>query len=95
MATLDAMVSEFGCEAAEVMVAVGPSVGPCCFTLQPAEALQFLRIHPDCVPDPESPAPHVDLRLANRWRSAAAPHTHTLTHTPVSQFRVCLLKYAF
>lgn len=94
-ATLDAMVSEFGCEAAEVMVAVGPSVGPCCFTLQPAEALQFLRIHPDCVPDPESPAPHVDLRLANRIlleRGGVRPaHIHDHMVAPQQQQQQPLL----
>lgn len=66
MATVEAMVTEFGCCASDIVVAVGPSVGPCCFALKPQEAQEFRRIHPDCVPDPESPSPHVDIRLANR-----------------------------
>ncbi|XP_008293624.1 laccase domain-containing protein 1 [Stegastes partitus] len=66
MATVDAMVTGFGCRVSDVVVAVGPSVGACCFTLERHQALDFTGIHPDCVPDPESERPHVDIRLANR-----------------------------
>ncbi|XP_029968281.1 laccase domain-containing protein 1 [Salarias fasciatus] len=66
METVNAMVTAFGCRASDVEVAVGPSVGVCCFTLDRDEARDFSRIHPDCVPDPESARPHVDIRLANR-----------------------------
>ncbi|XP_069576200.1 purine nucleoside phosphorylase LACC1 [Brachyistius frenatus] len=66
MVTVDAMVSEFGCRVSDIVVAVGPSVGVCCFTLDREQALDFTCIHPDCVPDPESVRPHIDIRLANR-----------------------------
>ncbi|XP_030614360.1 laccase domain-containing protein 1 [Archocentrus centrarchus] len=66
MATVNAMITEFACQVSNIVVAVGPSVGACCFTMERQQALDFIRIHPDCVPDPESARPHVDIRLANR-----------------------------
>uniref|UniRef100_A0A3P9J398 Purine nucleoside phosphorylase LACC1 n=1 Tax=Oryzias latipes TaxID=8090 RepID=A0A3P9J398_ORYLA len=66
MATVNAMVMEFGSRASDIRVAVGPSVGVCCFTLDREQALEFRQIHTDCVPDPKSAKPHVDIRLANR-----------------------------
>ncbi|XP_076841489.1 purine nucleoside phosphorylase LACC1 isoform X2 [Brachyhypopomus gauderio] len=66
MATVNAMVLEFGSEPANVVAVIGPSVGPCCFTLDQDSARQFQVIHPHCVRDPESPRPHVDIRLATR-----------------------------
>ncbi len=66
MATVEVMVTEFGCCVSDILVAVGPSVGVCCFTLERNQATDFSRIHPDCVPDPESARPHVNIRLANR-----------------------------
>lgn len=67
MATVNAMVTEFGSRVSDIVVAVGPSVGVCCFTLDREQALDFRHIHTDCVPDPESAKPHVDIRLANRY----------------------------
>lgn len=75
MATVEAMVREFGCRASDVVVAVGPSVGGCCFTLESEQALEFQRIHPDCVPDPHSAKPHVNIRLANRYSSPPRHNT--------------------
>lgn len=69
MAVVDAMVTGFGCQVNDIVVAVGPSVGACCFTLERWQALDFIRVHPDCVPDPESAKPHVNIRLANRYSS--------------------------
>lgn len=66
MATVDTMVTGFGCRVSDIVVAVGPSVGVCCFTLDRQQAADFSSIHPDCVPDPECDRPHVDIRLANR-----------------------------
>ncbi|KAM3608214.1 uncharacterized protein V6R79_021180 [Siganus canaliculatus] len=66
MATVEAMVTGFGCRASDILVAVGPSVGACCFTLERRDAAQFSSIRQDCVPDPDSARPHVDLRRANR-----------------------------
>ncbi|KAM3862248.1 purine nucleoside phosphorylase LACC1 [Diretmus argenteus] len=66
MATVDAMVMEFGCRVRDIVVAVGPSVGTCCFTMEREQAKQFSCIHPDCVPDPHLPRPHVNIRFATR-----------------------------
>ncbi|XP_078118884.1 purine nucleoside phosphorylase LACC1 isoform X2 [Sander vitreus] len=82
-ATVDAMVKGFGCRASDIVVAVGPSVGACCYTMERETALGFQRIHPDCVPDPESTRPHVDIRLANRillQRAGVLPQ-HIQDHT--------------
>ncbi|CAJ1078538.1 laccase domain-containing protein 1 [Xyrichtys novacula] len=88
MVTVEAMVTEFGCRASDILVAVGPSVGSCCFSLQREQALDFYNIHPDCVPDPESETPHVNIRLANRLllqRGGVLPeniHDDTVTERP-------------
>ncbi|XP_042283218.1 purine nucleoside phosphorylase LACC1 isoform X1 [Thunnus maccoyii] len=66
MATVEAMVRDFGCQVSNIVVAIGPSVGACCFTLVKEQALDFHCIHPDCVLDPQSARPHVNIRLANR-----------------------------
>lgn len=66
MATVKTMVTEFGCHVGSIVVVVGPSIGVCCFQLDQHQVLDFSRIHPDCVPDPESTRPHVNIRLANR-----------------------------
>lgn len=66
MSTVNAMVREFGSDAADIRVAVGPSVGVCCYTMDQTQAQYFTRIHPGCVPDPQSVHPHVNIRLANR-----------------------------
>lgn len=87
-ATVEAMVTEFGCRASDIVVAVGPSVGPCCFTWDRREALDFIGIHPDCVPDPGSARPHLDIRLANRvllQKGGVLPeniHDHTVKDRP-------------
>lgn len=66
MATVEAMVREFGCTVSDIVVAVGPSVGVCCYTMDKEQAMDFHRVHPDCAPDPESDRPHVNIRLTNR-----------------------------
>lgn len=66
MATVNAMVSEFGSRPENIVCVIGPSVGPCCFTLEQHSAREFHAIHPDCVRHMESPAPYVDIRLATR-----------------------------
>ncbi|KAM8857019.1 purine nucleoside phosphorylase LACC1 [Synchiropus picturatus] len=63
VATVEAMVTEFGCRVQDLLVVLGPSVGPCCFRLERDRALDF---HPACVADPGSERPHVDIRLQNR-----------------------------
>lgn len=66
MATVDAMAAAFGSRAKDVLVVMGPSVGPCCFTLHQGAAREFAAIDPRCVQEPDAPHPHVDLRRATR-----------------------------
>ncbi|CAH2224026.1 Hypothetical predicted protein [Pelobates cultripes] len=66
MATVNAMVSEYGCSMKDIQVVLGPSVGPCCFTLPQQDANAFHDIHPLCVRQIDSPSPHVDIRRATR-----------------------------
>lgn len=39
--TVDAMHREFGSEAADLVVAIGPGIGPCCFEVGPEVSVQF------------------------------------------------------
>uniref|UniRef100_A0A8B9H2R3 Laccase (multicopper oxidoreductase) domain containing 1 n=1 Tax=Astyanax mexicanus TaxID=7994 RepID=A0A8B9H2R3_ASTMX len=64
MATVNAMVLEFGSKLVNIVAVIGPSVGPCCFTMEPHSAREFQAIHPDCVRNMDSPRPYVDIRLA-------------------------------
>ncbi|KAI4872449.1 hypothetical protein NFI96_033682 [Prochilodus magdalenae] len=66
MATVNAMVQEFGSELVNIVAVIGPSVGPCCFTMDQDSARKFQAIHPDCVRNMDSPRPYVDIRLATR-----------------------------
>lgn len=66
MAIVNTMVSEFGSRPENIVCVIGPSVGPCCFTLEQNSATEFYAIHPDCVRHMESPTPYVDIRLATR-----------------------------
>lgn len=90
MATVEAMVRGFGCQVSNIVVAVGPSVGACCFTLDRAQALDFIRIHPDCVPDPESARPHVNIRLANRILLQNGGILHEHIHDDTVTTRPCV-----
>lgn len=88
MATVNAMVREFGSKVCDISVVIGPSVGPCCFTWKRGEALDFLNIHPSCVLNQDSDRPHVDIRLATRillQRGGVLPehiHDDTVTDRP-------------
>jgi YfiH family protein len=68
-ATVAALAGWFGARPADLRVAMGPSIGPCCFEVGPEVAEAFVRVLPDAagvvVPRPLA-KPHVDLRLANR-----------------------------
>ncbi|XP_054830867.1 purine nucleoside phosphorylase LACC1 [Eublepharis macularius] len=66
VATVNAMVAEYGCQVKDILVVLGPSVGPCCFTLPQESAKEFHRIDPKCVRHLESPKPSVDIRRATR-----------------------------
>ncbi|CAI9550111.1 unnamed protein product [Staurois parvus] len=66
MATVNAMVSEYQSDVKDILVVLGPSVGPCCFTLTQEEAKAFHDIDPQCVRQIESSRPNVDIRRATR-----------------------------
>nr|XP_021514071.1 laccase domain-containing protein 1 isoform X1 [Meriones unguiculatus] len=66
MATVNAMIAEYGCNLEDIIVVLGPSVGPCCFTLPKESAVSFHNLHPSCVRQFDSPNPYVDIRKATR-----------------------------
>ncbi|XP_003477514.1 purine nucleoside phosphorylase LACC1 isoform X1 [Cavia porcellus] len=66
MATVKAMISEYDCRLEDIIVVLGPSVGPCCFTLPKESADAFHNLHPACVRLFDSPDPYIDLRKATR-----------------------------
>ncbi|KAM4795224.1 purine nucleoside phosphorylase LACC1-like [Rhinophrynus dorsalis] len=66
MATVNAMLSEYGCHIEDILVVLGPSVGPCCFSLPYQDAKVFHDIDPLCVRQFELPKPYVDIRRATR-----------------------------
>ncbi|XP_052588652.1 purine nucleoside phosphorylase LACC1 [Peromyscus californicus insignis] len=66
MATVNAMVAEYGCNLEDIIVILGPSVGPCCFTLPRESATSFHNLHPSCVRQFDSMNPYVDIRKATR-----------------------------
>lgn len=66
MATVNAMVSEYGCNLEDIIVVLGPSIGPCCFTLPRESAKAFHDLDPECVRLFNSSNPYVDIRKATR-----------------------------
>ncbi|XP_004707975.1 purine nucleoside phosphorylase LACC1 [Echinops telfairi] len=66
MVTVNAMMAEYGCSVEDIIVVLGPSVGPCCFTLPKESAEAFHNVDPECVRLFESPNPYVDIRKATR-----------------------------
>ncbi|KAM6179191.1 purine nucleoside phosphorylase LACC1 [Erethizon dorsatum] len=66
MATVKAMMSEYDCSLEDIIVVLGPSVGPCCFTLPRELANAFHNLHPACVRLFDSPNPYIDIRKATR-----------------------------
>lgn len=66
MATVNAMVAEYSCRLKDIVVVMGPSVGPCCFTLPQEDAKAFHAIDPKCVRQPDLPEPYIDIRRATR-----------------------------
>ncbi|XP_074844449.1 purine nucleoside phosphorylase LACC1 isoform X2 [Carettochelys insculpta] len=66
MATVNAMVTEYGCNLKDILVVLGPAVGPCCFTLSQESAQEFYNLDPKCVRRFESSTPNVDIRRATR-----------------------------
>ncbi|KFO93496.1 Laccase domain-containing protein 1 [Buceros rhinoceros silvestris] len=66
MATVNAMVSEYCCNVKDILVVLGPSVGPCCYKLPHESAKEFHRIDPKCVRLFDSASPYIDIRRATR-----------------------------
>ncbi|XP_029792552.1 laccase domain-containing protein 1 isoform X2 [Suricata suricatta] len=66
MATVHALITEYGCSLEDIIVVLGPSVGPCCFTLPKESAKEFHNLDPECVRLFDSPDPYVDIRKATR-----------------------------
>ncbi|NWW50877.1 LACC1 protein, partial [Pedionomus torquatus] len=66
MATVNAMISEYGCNVKDILVVLGPSVGPCCYKLPHESAKEFHRIGPKCVRQFDSVCPYIDIRRATR-----------------------------
>ncbi|XP_007946016.1 purine nucleoside phosphorylase LACC1 [Orycteropus afer afer] len=66
MATVNAMIAEYGCNLEDIIVVLGPSVGPCCFTLPRETAKAFHNLDPKCVRLFDSPNPYIDIRTATR-----------------------------
>ncbi|KAM4859815.1 purine nucleoside phosphorylase LACC1 [Thomomys bottae] len=66
MATVNSMRAEYGSTVEDIIVVLGPCVGPCCFTLPRKTANAFHDLHPACVRLLDSPNPYIDIRKATR-----------------------------
>jgi polyphenol oxidase len=73
---VESLVAEFGCQARELRVVLGPCIGPCCFEVGPEVAAAFLAAMPTVREDgvvrsrPAGKA-HIDLRLFQRMQLEA------------------------
>ena len=68
MRTVEAMRDEFGCRPADLMVGLGPSIGPCCYEVGPEviAAWEALGVDPERRAVVErQPRPYFDLWTAN------------------------------
>ena len=63
-------LAEMGAPAGEVMAAVGPCIGACCFEVGDEVAVEIAAAASDAVVrrPPGGPRPHVDLRAAVAWQ---------------------------
>jgi hypothetical protein len=71
-AALARLAADFGTRPGDVRVALGPSIGPCCFEVGPEVEAAFRSLVPEAtslgiVRDGGSGKAHVDLRAALRW----------------------------
>lgn len=74
-ATLQRMASELGARMSDVRVAIGPSIGPCCFEVGPEVVAAVEQAFPNAraagAIDDSRARPHVDLWLLNRLAAQA------------------------
>jgi YfiH family protein len=68
------MVAEFGCSPKDMVAAVGPAIGGCCYTVGEELRSEFLRRYADAGEffEPRADGLHLDLAEANRRQLAAA-----------------------
>ncbi|MDX1613074.1 MAG: peptidoglycan editing factor PgeF [Candidatus Promineifilaceae bacterium] len=75
-ALVGAMVEAFGSHPADLVAAVGPCIGPCCYEVDEpvvsAARAAFPTVGGALVPQPDGPRPHFDLPRAARLRLRAA-----------------------
>ena len=64
--TVGKMKNEFGSKPEDLVAAIGPCIGPCCFEVGDDVAAHFSRWPETIIRRPERPKPHIDLVLANR-----------------------------
>lgn len=69
-ATLVAMSGQFGTRAEDVLVAIGPGIGPCCFEVGPEVGSEFERFFPER--NDLRVRTRIDLAEANRRQFASA-----------------------
>ena len=73
-ATAQLMIAELGCDPAELVAGIGPSIGPCCYQVGPEVVAEFRRAFPGepvvGAEDADGRA-HVDLWRANAAQLAA------------------------
>lgn len=62
--TVETLAAEFGSNPSDLLAAIGPSIGPCCYQVGPEVARQFCGIFPERA-ELEGRA-HIDLAEANR-----------------------------
>lgn len=67
-AVIDVMLTRFECKVKNILVAIGPSIGPCCFEVGDDVAEKFTTAFGDSVVVRREgkPRPFVDLRLSIR-----------------------------
>jgi YfiH family protein len=74
-ATVETMVSMFGCRPSDIICGIGPAIGPCCYEVGEEVAQAFHRAFPDAsrlLQPRDNGRWHLDLWAANRHQVAQA-----------------------
>ena len=83
--TVDKMVSEFGCNPADILAGIGPSIGHCCFEVDTPvyDAFTQVEVFDDtCYTDNGGGKYHIDLwRVNRRWLLKAGVPAENITVT--------------